>query len=603
VTDTPSRVEVRTGPEGPVVHVAGRPLTGPDAAASVRRRLTSSGDDSPEQTLYILASPLHAPPLKEWMATLPRASGVLIVELDPELAALPGTAPHRAFGPTVETATTPGDARSKAWTLIRSRALRRVRMIGLSGGTRLHRAAYSRLEADVAALVQRFWNNRAAEIRLHRRWTANLFRNLALPGRPVHHLRERLPTRGILVGAGPSLDAALPLLREFFPVERRVPGETTATAATAAASRADFALLAIDTALPSLAAAGIRPDLVFVMDGQLANAADFLPWRWDECIFVADASTHFSIPRRAAPDRLFWFVSRFSETGLFRDLSLSGLFEDVPIVPPRGSVAPAAVQVAVEHFGMTEITCLGVDFWYRLPRSHALMSSSDRPARRRGDRLHHRNGHDRALARPWVPVTLRDGTRMTGDAVLVEQALSMAETVGSVSASIFVVGEKGLEIGGVPRNLAELREEIEASRGDDGSADAEGGTEGGSAATARGSAATERGSAAAAPGAVGTARGSAAAARTTIPGGSHLEAMRTRRAALEHLRDRLLRQEAILADSARPLFLDSGLDFVIADLPQWPLMTLRRDWVELHRQRILRAVRDCRRRLDASILG
>jgi hypothetical protein len=572
VTDTPSRVEVRTGPEGPVVHVAGRPLTGPDAAASVRRRLTSSGDDSPEQTLFILASPLHAPPLKEWIATLPRASGVLIVELDPALATLPGTAPHRAFGPTVETATTPGDARSKAWTLIRSRALRRVRMIGLTGGTRLHRAAYSRLEADVAALVQRFWNNRAAEIRLHRRWTANLFRNLALPGRPVHHLRERLPTRGILVGAGPSLDAALPLLREFFPVERRVPGETTATAA---ASRGDFALLAIDTALPSLAAAGIHPDLVFVMDGQLANAADFLPWRWDECIFVADASTHFSIPRRAAPDRLFWFVSRFSETGLFRDPSLLELLEDVPIVPPRGSVAPAAVQVAVEHLGMTEITCLGVDFWYRLPRSHALMSSSDRPARRTGNRLHHRNGHDRALARPWVPVTLRDGTKTTGDAVLVEQALSMAETVGSVSASIFVVGGKGLEIGGVPRNLTELRELIEGARGDCRSA----GTEG------------------------GTARGSAAAARTTIPGGSHPEAMRTRRAALEHLRDRLLRQEAILADSARPLFLDSGLDFVIADLPQWPLMTLRRDWVELHRQRILRAVRDCRRRLDASILG
>jgi hypothetical protein len=73
--------------------------------------------------------------------------------------------------------------------------------------------------------------------------------------------------------------------------------------------------------------------------------------------------------------------------------------------------------------------------------------------------------------------------------------------------------------------------------------------------------------------------------------------------ALEHLRERLIAQEAVLADAARPLFLDSGLDFVIADLPQWPLMMLRREWVELHRARVLRAVRDYRRRLDASILG
>jgi hypothetical protein len=563
VTETPRRVEVRSGSGGPVVYLAGHPLTGPDAAASVRRRLPVAGEDSPEQTLYILASPLHAAPLKEWVAALPPASGVLIVELDPELAALPGTALHAVLPPPVRAASSLEAARSNAWGLIRSRALRRVRMISLSGGARLHRSDYARLEAEIAALVQRFWNNRAAEIRLHRRWMANLFRNISLAGVPVDRLRGALPQHALLVGAGPSLDDALPLLREFFPAKRRA---SFSNASGDTLGQRDFALIAIDTALPSLAAAGVRPDLVFAMDGQLANAADFLPWRWDDCLVVTDVSTHFSIPRRVAPGRLFWFVSRFSETALFRDESLHGLFDGIPMVPPRGSIAPAAVQIAAEHLGVADITCVGIDFWYRLPKSHAVMSSADRPARRRGDRLHHRSGHSRALARPWGAVTLRDGTTTTGDAVLVEQARLMAEAVRSSRATVFVVGSRGLEIGGVPRSLGELRRHLEEDRN-------------------RGRASRD------------------AAAEAPLAVGQPAVAAERRRVALEHLRERLIAQEAVLADAARPLFLDSGLDFVIADLPQWPLMMLRREWVELHRARVLRAVRDYRRRLDASILG
>jgi hypothetical protein len=467
-----------------------------------------------------------------------------------------------------------------------------VRLIGLSGGTRLHRAAYAELEADVAALVHRFWNNRAAEIRLHRRWMTNLYRNIRLPGRPVDHLRSTLPPRAVLVGAGPSLDEALPLLREFFPAERPDSGNIVPNPPGSAAE-ATHVLLAIDTALPALAAAGVRPDLILAMDGQLANAADFLPWRWDRCNVVVDASTHFSIPRRVAPDRLFWFVSRFSETGIFRDQSMTGIFDGVPIIPPRGSVAPAAVQIAAEHLGITEISCIGIDFWYRLPRSHATMSSPDRRARRSGDRLHHRDGHDRSLARPWVAVTLRDCTTTRGDAVLVEQARLMAEVIRSLTVPVFVIGDQGIDVGGAACDLVQLRRSL-ASAGDSGAV----GTSEGAPPSGGGAVGTSEGARPLGDG------GSAASSKSAPPLGDQRHAALTRRtAAVAHLRERLIRQEAILADPQRPLFLDSGLDFVVADLPQWPLMMLRREWVELHRPRILRAVRDYRRRLDASILG
>jgi hypothetical protein len=77
----------------------------------------------------------------------------------------------------------------------------------------------------------------------------------------------------------------------------------------------------------------------------------------------------------------------------------------------------------------------------------------------------------------------------------------------------------------------------------------------------------------------------------------HREPALRRRAAAALLR-RLRIQESRLSDGSLQPFLDAGLEFALIDLPQWPLMTRSIEWMELNRERALRAVRDYRRRLE-----
>ena len=547
---TTSRVEIVTGPRGPVVHADGRPLTGPDPSASIRRRLPVPTEIAP-QTLVILCSPLHGDAVNEWLARVPETCAVLAVELDDDLDRVTRPWHPPASSRRFVYATGTSAAVAAGERLIRTTGLRRVSTVYLSGGARLHRDGYLRLEEQLMDSAMRFWQNRGTEIRLLRRWMSNVVRNATLAGLPVDALRGRVPRRAVLVGAGPSLEDHLGELHRLFPAHGR-------------RQRADVSLVALDTALPTLAAAGVTPDMVVAMDGQLANAADLLPWRWENTAFLLDATVHFSVPRRVRADRRFWFVSRFSENALFRDPELAELLAGFPVLPPRGSVAPAALHLLTERLGVRAVFCVGIDFWYRPPKTHARMSPGDRAVRRCTSRLTHRDGHDRVLARPWRTVTLRDGSVRPGDAVLADQARLVRQSVERLPGSFFhAAGAAGLTIGSdaFPGDTPVTRWlELESS-------------------------APVAGDAPPAPGR--DPDDDTAAAR--------------RLATLRALVLRLTDQESRLADPAAAAYLDAGLDCAVMDLPQWPLMTLRRDWIELHRPRILRAVRDLRRRAERAL--
>ncbi|MEX2443675.1 MAG: 6-hydroxymethylpterin diphosphokinase MptE-like protein [Alkalispirochaeta sp.] len=535
--ETSLRIERRSGPGGAVIYAEGRPLTGPDPASSMQRRLPGPDSVSP-QTLFLVLSPLDGFGLEEWASRLPITCGVLIVELNPELARLrPEVATWNDHRHVISTDSWDASVLA-ADRLIHGHAARRVQTIHLTGGTRLHRQRYRQLEERVNQLIQRFWNNRGTQIRLQRRWVANLIRNPALDGNSLETLRSRGGDRAILVGAGPSLDTHIPLLARMFPT-------------AAGTDREGGILVAIDTALPALAAADIQPDFIVTMDSQLANAQDFLPWRWDRTAVIADATTHFSIPRRFPSSRRYWFVSRFSEVQLFSDPELRALFRGIPVIPPFGSVAPSAVHILSDILEVAEIILVGIDFWYRPPRTHARMSTSDRWLKKATSRTRHRDGHDRALARPFREVQLKDQTQTWGDAILFDQAQLARETISRMSARVFQVCAPGLDVG-AETILVEHVDEWWAS-GETG---------------ASGKAADD-------------------------------DPHRTARiGALHALLRRLRTVEARLQRNDDSTVIDSGLDFVLVDLPQWPLMTLSPEWMHLHRLRILRSVRDYRRRVE-----
>ncbi|MFW5694227.1 MAG: 6-hydroxymethylpterin diphosphokinase MptE-like protein [Alkalispirochaeta sp.] len=551
--DRALRIEHRSGPAGAVVYAEGRPLTGPDPALSMPRRLPDPRGVLP-QTLFLIPSPLHGFGLSPWICDLPISCTVLLVELDPDLAQLQpqiATWPHHR---RIVAVTSWGDAVRAADRLISRHASRRVRTVHLSGGSHLHRDAYHELEAQIAAIIQRYWSNRGTQIRLHRRWIANLLRNVALEGSSVEVLRGSGARRAILVGAGPSLDLHLSMLSRLF-----------SSSGPGTADRAGGILVAIDTALPTLAAANIQPDFVVTMDSQLVNAQDFLPWQWDSIAVIADATTHFSIPRRFRTSRRYWFVSRFSEIQLFTDPQLSALFAGIPVIPPVGSVAPSAIHILSNIMGISEILLVGVDFWYRPPKSHAGMSSSDRWLKKATARIRHRDGHDRAPARPVRDIQLQDGTRTVGDAILYDHAQLTRDVVTRSAARIVQVPTAGLDIGAESIPPSEV-----AAWWNTASSSASGHT----------------------PDRSNTPTSTPASVQ------GHPPTTAVRVTALEALFHRLRVLEDRLQSDTTPPILDAGLDFVLVDLPQWPLMTLSPEWMSLHRLRILRSVRDYRRRVE-----
>ena len=562
--ETTLRVERRSAPRGAVVYVNGRPLTGPDPVASMERRLPDPLTVAP-QTLFLILSPLDAYGVAEWISQIPQTCGVLLVEFESRLAELyprrPGGSDYRrtAQADSWNTAVRTADE------LIQRQALRRLQTIHLTGGSRLHRARYQDLETHLSRAIQRYWNNRGTQIRLQRRWVANLIRNVAREGLPVTALNGHRGGRAVLVGAGPSLDQHIALLARLFP-----PGGTPRSSQTRGV------LVAIDTALPALAAAQIQPDFIVTMDGQLANAQDFLPWQWDQTAVIADATTHFSIPRRFAPSRRYWFVSRFAPVQLFTDPELAPLFTGIPVLPPFGSVAPAAVHILAQLMGITEILVAGVDFWYRPPRSHAEMSTTDRWRAKRISRLHHRDGHDRALARPIQEVRLRDGTTAAGDAILFGQAQLARDVISRSASQVLQLPGTGLELGATPLSPADVEAwwnagEVAAS--DDHPAG---------------------------PSTADAAHAPRAAHVAGAPDATRATDARTK--AVRALLRRLLALEENLQRRDRGAIVDSGLDFTLVDLPQWPLMTLSPQWMEVHRLRILRSVRDYRRRVETLLL-
>ena len=569
--DSASRVvTVVQGKGGPVVHYRGRPLTGPDPYSSQARRLPT---ELREQTLYLIYSPLFGFGIEAWFHGVPATSAVVTVELDSAL-----TDPHTIPSGWTErercaAATNADDALRRAKGLIGRLAIRRIESVSLSGGARIHPEEYRALEERVASYVRQFWHNRGTEVLLGRRWIVNLVRNATAAAHSVAELCSRLGGRAVLVGAGPGLEAALPTLRDRFPANRAHRRDATGA----------VRLVAIDTALPALAEAGVRPDAILSLDGQLTNARDFLPWRWDGAVLIADVTTHFSIVRRFTPDNRFLFATRFSDVSFFSERDqdrltriaevshrIGDVLAGLPIVAPRGSIAPTAVELLYRYGGITEIVCSGIDFWYRPPATHARMSSIDRIVRRAADRLHHRDGASRLLARPWVAATLRDGRSVIADRVLADHAAQMRNAVEEAARRGVTIRHTAAP--GLPTSTEELS--VEALHRWCGTGDPRDEKEPIGAPAHDG--------------------------RT----GTHLDpygAAADRRAALEALHRRLETLETRLKSATLPVTLDAGLEFTIFDLPQWPLVTVKREWMELHRGRIRRCVGDYRRRIGRAL--
>lgn len=194
-------------------------------------------------------------------------------------------------------------------------------------------------------------------------WQRNLLRNEASaravrPLKALEGLRAGAPA--VVAAAGPSLADALDWMVRL---------------------RDRYVLIAVDTAWPALAARGVEPDFLVVLDGQYWNARHVDRDPPDRTVVV----TEWCGPPRAfrlAPGRTYAAATSIP----FLRRREEGLWGTLGSLPSGGSVATAAWSLAL-LLGCTEVAFAGLDLGYPRGLTHVPGSQFEEAVHRTSRRL------------------------------------------------------------------------------------------------------------------------------------------------------------------------------------------------------------------------
>lgn len=304
--------------------------------------------------------------------------------------------------------------------------LRRVRSLRFCGQS----THDDRLTENAIRLIQQNWQNHSTTIFMSHLWIRNalansLYRHETATRPPAlpDVLPRLLGKSVILCGAGVGIEYALDKLG-------RQRGSMVA---------------AVDTALPILVDMGIRPDIVFMLEGQFVNMDDFIcssaHTLLRDSLLVHDMLAHPPsvrlFPRRTA------FVSQFAQTQFLQMLPA-----DLPRLPPLGSVGPLALYILLRYSGADVYHC-GFDFAFPPGRTHARSTPAHQRVLRSCDRLTPpahwslevpRHFHSELFGQPAL-----------SDAVMAGQAERFAEVIQLMGADRvfpFLPGQVAAELDG-----------------------------------------------------------------------------------------------------------------------------------------------------------
>ena len=213
------------------------------------------------------------------------------------------------------------------------------------------------LESEVSARVLAQVNDRLKLVYVGRNttelmaqlWTTQFIRNtpaLVRYGRSLLHLKDALKGRtAVVVGAGPSLDEAIPLLR-------------------AVADR--VTVIVAFKALRAVVAGGISPDFVICLDPkQKVRHLEGVDLSRVGC-FVIEAACEDQMLSAIAGVPLVPFVASDLTAELVRELKMI----EVPLVGTAGSAVHAAIQFGL-MVGCAHIYLAGADFGFPQDRLYA----------------------------------------------------------------------------------------------------------------------------------------------------------------------------------------------------------------------------------------
>ncbi|GHV66571.1 hypothetical protein AGMMS49928_01580 [Spirochaetia bacterium] len=222
---------------------------------------------------------------------------------------------------------------------------------------------YLKIVAECAEFIKRIAAGDRTVKQFGRRWFRNFFRNIALIQKsPIFD-----PIEGplLIAGAGPSLEDAIPLIRE---------------------NREKLFVLAVSSATAALAAAGIVPDLIISTDG--GNWALLHLYECGRCGDTRGkkpplaAGLSAALPSQCSDIPLLFI----SDGSLWQSIILKGLGIPFISLPQRGTVSAAALDLAMA-ISRGKIFFTGIDLSHRDIRTHARPYAFDRLWEQEASRL------------------------------------------------------------------------------------------------------------------------------------------------------------------------------------------------------------------------
>jgi hypothetical protein len=319
-----------------------------------------------ERTLYFCPSPLYGYGLDRLLSQISEDSAIIAVETDEALAALsreylsPAILDNGRFKMAVIPRTAPASGLCalvrEAWG---SRRFRRLAVVRLSGGWQTAPSRYEALADALREEIAGEWGNALTLTRLGRRFTANAIRNLPLLARSAGTVESlcfgEAPV--LVLGAGPSLDGLL----DAFAVKSGGAGGLFRP------EERSFRIVCVDTALKSLYARGIKPDLAVALESQHWNLRDFTGLGAWKLPLAMDLSALPSAAEALGGDVRFFFTP-WTPLRLFSRLNAAKLLP--PEIPPLGSVGLSAVALAL-RLGSGPVFTGALDFSFTIDRFHA----------------------------------------------------------------------------------------------------------------------------------------------------------------------------------------------------------------------------------------
>lgn len=228
---------------------------------------------------------------------------------------------------------------------------------------------YEAVDAAVERLRSRAEINRNTLKRFGKLWVRNLTRNLersaeAVPLRMLEGLATDMPV--LLCAAGPSLDQVLPRLQHL--AERCV-------------------VVAVDTSVAALMAAGVQPDIAVVVDPQYWNTRHLDAAREFTGVVVSESSTHPRVFRLLnAATRVF--CGSLFPLGKMLEERLGPMGE----LGAGGSVSTAAWDLA-RRMGASQVISAGLDLGFPGQATHCKNSFFEERARLLCSRLDSLESH------------------------------------------------------------------------------------------------------------------------------------------------------------------------------------------------------------------